>query len=36
MLSIMVSGSRRGDGLVELPYDFSLERVAPVRQEAIG
>jgi ABC-type polysaccharide/polyol phosphate transport system ATPase subunit len=36
MFSIMVSGTRRGDGLVELPYEFSLERVAPARREAVG
>jgi ABC-type polysaccharide/polyol phosphate transport system ATPase subunit len=36
MLSIMVSGSRRAEGLLEIPFEFSLERVAPVRQEAVG
>jgi hypothetical protein len=36
MFSIMVTGSRYADGLLELPYEFFLERVSPVREEAVG
>jgi ABC-2 type transport system ATP-binding protein len=36
MFSIMVTGSRYADGLLELPYEFFLERVSPVREGAVG
>jgi ABC-type polysaccharide/polyol phosphate transport system ATPase subunit len=35
MLSIMVSGARHSAGLLEVPFEFSVERVAPVQAEAI-